>query len=259
MRVATIQMEMLDRSKAENWARADYLLDRARGADLILMPEIWNIGYFSFNRYREDSEGLEGETASRMSRWAKELGAYLFAGSLVEKAGENCYNTALFFGPDGEILASYRKIHLFGYGSQESQILTPGLDPVVVETPIGKFGITTCYDLRFPELYRILMAKGAQMFLVTSAWPFPRLEHWIMFNRTRAIENVAFLASSNCVGRNAGVHFCGHSMIVDPWGVVIAGAGDEECVVRTEVDLDKVADVRQVFPALQDIAFPVGS
>ncbi len=258
MRVATIQMEIADHSKAENWARADHLLDRSRGADLVLMPEIWNIGYFSFNRYQEDSEGLDGETASRMSRWAKDLGAYLFAGSLVERDGENCYNTALFFGPNGERLASYRKIHLFGYGSQESQILTPGRDPVVVETPIGKFGITTCYDLRFPELYRILMAKGAQMFLVTSAWPFPRLEHWIMFNRTRAIENVAFLASSNCVGQNAGAHFCGHSMVVDPWGVVIAGAGDEECVVTAEVDLNKVADVRRTFPALQDIAFPVG-
>jgi len=192
-----------------------------------------------------------------MSRWAKELGAYLFAGSLVEREGGNCHNTALFFGPNGERLAAYRKIHLYGYSSQESQILTPGRDPVVVETPLGRFGITTCYDLRFPELYRMLMARGAQMFLVTSAWPFPRLEHWIMFNRTRAIENVAFLASSNCVGKNAGAHFCGHSMVVDPWGVVIAGAGDEECVVRAEVHLNKVDEVRKVFPALQDIAFPV--
>src|SRR5208337_211578 len=87
MRVATIQMEMADRSKAENWERADQLLDRARGADIVLMPEIWNIGYFSFSRYRQDSEDLDGETACRMSRWAKELGAYLFAGSLVEREG----------------------------------------------------------------------------------------------------------------------------------------------------------------------------
>ncbi len=257
MRVATIQMEMADRTKAENLARADLLLERARGADLVLMPEIWNIGYFSFDRYREDSEDLNGETASRMSRWAKKLGAYLFAGSLVERDDVNFYNTALFFGPEGVRLATYRKIHLFGYGSRESQILSPGRDAVVVETPLGKFGITTCYDLRFPELYRKLMIRGAQMFLVTSAWPFPRLEHWIMFNRTRAIENVAFLASSNCVGKNAGSHFCGHSMVVDPWGVVTAGAGDEECVVQADVDLNKVAEVRKVFPALQDIAFPL--
>ncbi len=256
MRVATIQMEMADRSKAENLAQADRMLDRVRGADLVLMPEIWNIGYFSFNRYHEDSEDLHGETSSRMSRWAKELGAYLFAGSLVEREGANYYNTALFFGPDGNRLGTYRKIHLYGYGSQESRMLTRGRDPVVVETPLGKFGITTCYDLRFPELYRKLMIGGAQMFLVASAWPFPRLEHWIMFNRIRAIENVAFLVSSNCVGKNAGAHFCGHSMIIDPWGVVVAGAGDEESVVWAEVDLNKVAEVRETFPALQDIAFP---
>jgi predicted amidohydrolase len=122
----------------------------------------------------------------------------------------------------------------------------------VVETPLGKIGMSTCYDLRFPELFRAMLDKGAELFLVTSGWPYPRLEHWIMFNRIRAIENTAFLVSSNCVGINRGIQFCGHSMMVDPWGVILTSGGDEECILKTEIDMGKVAAVRGKFPAVSD-------
>ena len=123
---------------------------------------------------------------------------------------------------------------------------------VTAATDFGRVGLACCYDLRFPELFRRMVDQGAEFFLVCSAWPYPRLESWIMLNRVRALENEAFLVSSNCVGITRGKQFVGHSMVVDPWGAIVAGAGDEETVVRAEVDPGMVARVRSVFPPLRD-------
>ncbi len=251
-KVASIQLSIGDEDKSKRIERVESLLDRVKGAHLVILPEIWNIGYFSFDLYAKASETITGETAQRMSRKAKENGFFLHSGSFVENENGVLYNTSLLFDPDGKQIARYRKIHLFGYNSQESQLLSRGNEVVVVETDLGKIGMCTCYDLRFPELFRIMLDKGAEIFLVTSGWPYPRLEHWLMFNRIRAIENSAFLISSNCVGKNRGVQFCGHSMIVDPWGTILASGGDEECMVRAEIDVQKVSSVRSEFPAVQD-------
>lgn len=257
MRLACIQMEVGDRDKAAHLAHAEELLLEAKGADLVLLPEIWNIGYFSFDRYEGESETLEGETVHLISAMARRLGAYILGGSMVIRKEGKLYNTSLLFDPKGQILATYDKIHLFGYGSRESQLLSRGERVVVVKTALGTFGLSTCYDLRFPELYRKMMYEGAEVFLVVAAWPYPRLEHWIMFNRIRAVENCAFLASANCVGVNRGVRLCGHSMIVDPWGVIMASAGDEETIIWADLDIEKVHQVRAEFPALRDIVFRV--
>lgn len=252
IKVASIQMNIGDESKSERISRAEALLDQAKGADLVILPEIWNIGYFSFDLYSKEAEPIDGETARRMSVKARQHGFYLHAGSMVEERNGKLYNTTLFFNPDGKPIAIYRKIHLFGYGSKESQILSRGNEVIVVETPLGKIGMCTCYDLRFPELFRAMLDRRAELFLVTSGWPYPRLEHWIMFNRIRAIENAAFLVSSNGVGSNRGVQFCGHSMMVDPWGIILTSGGDEECILRADIDMTKVAEVRGKFPALSD-------
>ncbi|MCX8118033.1 MAG: carbon-nitrogen family hydrolase [Desulfobacterota bacterium] len=252
MQVVSVQLSIGDEEKAKRIERVEALLDQARGAELVILPEIWNIGYFSFDLYAKEAETIQGETARRLSRKAKEHGFFLHGGSFVEVEEGKLFNTSLLFDPDGQVIARYRKIHLFGYGSQESQLLTRGNEVVVVETPLGKLGMCTCYDLRFPELFRIMLDRGAELFLVTSGWPYPRLEHWLMFNRVRAIENSAFLVSSNGTGKNRGVQFCGHSMIVDPWGTILASAGDEECLLRAEIDLKKVSSVRKEFPAVQD-------
>jgi predicted amidohydrolase len=113
-------------------------------------------------------------------------------------------------------------------------------------------GLACCYDLRFPELFRAMVDQGAEFFLVCSAWPYPRLESWIMLNRVRALENEAFLVSSNCVGITKGTQFVGHSLVIDPWGSIVAGSGDEETVVWADVDPGKVKQVRKVFPPLRD-------
>ncbi len=252
IKVASIQLWMEDGDPPQRMERVESLLDQVRGVDLVILPEIWNIGYFSFDLYAKASETIDGETARRMSRKAKEHGFYLHGGSFVEKGDGKLFNTSLLFDPEGRVIACYRKIHLFGYGSQESQLLSPGKEVVVAETDLGKLGLCTCYDLRFPELFRIMLDRGAEIFLVTSGWPYPRLEHWLMLNRIRAIENSAFLISSNCAGKNRGIQFCGHSMIVDPWGTILASGGDEECILRAEIDREKVLKVRSEFPAVHD-------
>ena len=252
IKIASIQMTVGDEEKSKRLERCEALLDRVKGSDLVILPEIWNTGYFSFDRYAQEAEPLDGETARRMSAKAKEHGFYLHAGSFVEKKDGRLHNTSVLLDPEGRRMAAYRKIHLYGYGSKESQILSRGNEVVVVSTPLGKIGLATCYDLRFPELFRAMLDQGAELFLVTSGWPYPRLEHWIMLNRVRAIENSAFLASCNCVGINRGARFCGHSMIVDPWGVILASGGDEEGILRAEMDLGKVSAVRGEFPAVSD-------
>jgi len=250
--VASVQLWIGEEDKARRIERVESLLDQARGANLVILPEIWNIGYFSFDLYSKESEPVNGEIARRMSQKAKEHGFYLHAGSFVEEENGKLFNTSLFFDPDGRLIARYRKIHLFGYGSRESQLLSRGSEVVVVETSLGNIGMCTCYDLRFPELFRRMLDRRAELFLVASGWPYPRLEHWLMFNRIRAIENSSFLISSNCAGKNRGIQFCGHSMIVDPWGTLLAGGGDEECILRAEIDMDCVASVRREFPAVKD-------
>lgn len=252
MRIASIQFEAGDRPKAENLARAEALIERVERADLILLPEIWNIGYFSFDRYAAESESLEGETVARLRALARRQRCYLFAGSFVEKNHRGYQNTSALLDPDGEIVSAYRKIHLFGYTSEEAKLLTPGEEVVTATTAFGRVGISTCYDLRFPELYRKQAVAGAELFLVASGWPYPRLEAWQILNRARAIENQVFLASSNCVGVNRGRQFAGHSMIVDPWGIIIASGGDEEGIVEAEIDLGAVARARQILPAFAD-------
>jgi predicted amidohydrolase len=180
------------------------------------------------------------------------MNCHLHTGSFVEKDGDNFYNSSYLLSPQGKVLANYRKVHLFGYQSLETQILTPGNQLAVIETPLGTIGMATCYDLRFPEMFRRMVDMGAEIFLVCSAWPYPRLEHWLMLNRIRALENQVFLISANSVGPNQGGVFVGHSMAVDPWGVVMAGGGDQEVTLVANLDLEEVVRAREQFPALAD-------
>jgi predicted amidohydrolase len=250
--IASIQVSVGDASKESNLGHVEELLSKAKGSDLIILPELWNIGYFSFSRYRSESESPGGPTLQMIQRKAIELGAHILTGGIVESSGEKMFNTSYFVDPQGRIAGKYSKMHLFGYGSQESKLLSPGRDVVVVHSDLGKFGLSTCYDLRFPELYRRLLDMGAEAFLVSSAWPSARLEHWQVFNRARAIENQSFLISSNCCGVCGGVELGGHSMIVDPNGKVVAEAGGKEHILKAVVDLSNVQKSRSTFPAVKD-------
>lgn len=252
LKIASVQLEIKDcETKKQRLERVDSILDQLKGSDLIVLPEIWATGYFSFDRYIEESEEINGPFVQQFSSKAKELNSYLFAGSFVEKNNGKYYNTSVLFDPNGELLGTYRKIHLFRYGSAEGKLLTRGEDPTVIETDFGKVGLSTCYDLRFPELYRAEVDLGAEILLVTSAWPHQRLEHWKLFNAARALENQCFLISSNCVGTTRNVLMGGHSQVVDPWGIVVASAGDQETILKTEIDTSQITHIREVFPQLK--------
>lgn len=223
-----------------------------RPVRLAIFPELWAVGFFSFDEYERSSELLEqfkGELASA----ARELGIWLHGGSFVEKsAAGNLHNLSLLYSPTGELRSTYRKIHLFGFESKESQLLTPGEDLALSSTELGSCSLSTCYDLRFPELYRAYGEMGATVHLVTSAWPFPRLEHWLTMARARAVENLSYVVACNAAGSTRGSVLLGNSVVVDPWGVPCARAGEEEGVLYARIDPDKVEEVRSRFPALTD-------
>ncbi|MGD8563116.1 MAG: carbon-nitrogen family hydrolase [Desulfarculaceae bacterium] len=252
MKVASIQLAVVENDKAASIAKAGQMLRQAQGFDLAILPEIWNVGFMSFDRYLSEAEGTDGPTLNSLRELAQELGAHIHTGSFVIKEGDHYYNSSYLLSPQGEILANYRKIHLFGHKSQETQMLSAGKEIVVVDTPLGKLGMATCYDLRFPELFRRMAFKGAELLLVCSAWPYPRLEHWIMLNRVRALENQCFLVSANSVGNNLGGVFVGHSMMVNPWGTILTSGGDEEVVLQAEVNLEEIKKARDKFPAFAD-------
>ena len=144
----------------------------ANGADLIVLPELWPSGYFAFDSYRELSEPMDGDTVAVGQEWARALSCYLHLGSFVECGPDGrLYNTAVLIDPAGEIAHTYRKIHVFGYRSREAELLTPGSDISVADTSLGAVAATTCYDLRFPELWRALIDAGAHIVIVPAAWP----------------------------------------------------------------------------------------
>ncbi|WP_222919616.1 carbon-nitrogen family hydrolase [Natrinema sp. SYSU A 869] len=233
-----------------------------RGADLVALPELFNVGYFAFDLYARNAEPFAGETFGRLRAAAADHGIAVLAGSIVEDlsatesietpADEGLANTSALFDAAGELQLVYRKHHLFGYESAESDLLVPGEH---VETAtVGEFtvGVTTCYDLRFPELYRRLVDDGVELVLVPSAWPYPRIEHWETLSRARAIENQAYVATINGSGEFDDATLLGRSSVYDPWGVPLASSGDEPALVTTEIDTEAVADVREEFPALRD-------
>lgn len=247
--------------KAANLDRAERLvrLAAARGANLAALPEVFN---WRGRRTDEASaaEPLEGETTARMSALARELGIHLVAGSITEltEGQPRNFNTSILFGPDGSRLAIYRKIHLFDVDLpgrvtiRESDAKAPGAQVVCTPTAIGKIGLSVCYDIRFPELYRELVFAGAQIITLPSAFTFPTGEaHWESLIRARAIENQVYVIAPAQFGPNVhGFSDYGNSMIVDPWGRVLARAADQEGVVIAPIDLEYQERVRRELPSL---------
>jgi predicted amidohydrolase len=255
MRIASIQLKVIEESKEKALEHASRMIRKCQGADLILLPELWNIGFMSFDRYREEAETQGGPTLTLLRILAKELSCHLHTGSFVERQRNRFYNSSFLLNPKGEILGNYKKIHLFTYHSQEVEILTPGTSVAVIPTDFGNVGLATCYDLRFPEMFRKMLDQGAEFFLISAAWPSSRLDHWLLLNRTRALENLSWLISSNSVGINRGIPLAGHSLAIDPMGQIVAGGNEEECVVWTEGDREIVLRARAEFPALRDRVF----
>jgi predicted amidohydrolase len=260
MRAAAVQLNSTD-DKQRNLATADRLMREAagQGAELVVLPEKFNV-LGTHDDYVAGAETLDGPTVGWARELAQELGIDLVAGSIVERreGREKLSNTSVHVGPDGEVKAVYRKIHMFdvvvgGQTYRESESEEPGDELVVSETADQvPLGLSVCYDLRFPELYRILAIKGARVITVPAAFTkVTGQAHWEILLRARAIENQAFVVAADQIGSHPpDKESYGGSMIVDPWGEVLARAPDDECVVSAELDLSRQDEIREQLPSL---------
>lgn len=262
--LAQLQIEPDELERNRDNAREAVAEAASRGADVVALPEIFTTGYFAFDSYAGDAEPLDGETVSQFQSAAVDHDIAILAGSFVEDLeastdrgfetpAESGYaNTSVFIDADGNHQATYRKHHLFGYGSAEQELLTPGERLGTVEMGGFVVGMTTCYDLRFPELYRRLVDEGVTLVLVPSAWPYPRVEHWNLLPRARAVENLSYVATINGVGAFDDATLLGRSTVYDPWGTTVAGLGDEPGLLTARLDPETVDTRRDEFPALRD-------
>ena len=260
MKVAAVQMSSTA-DTAANLAAADRLTRAAAadGAELIVLPEKWTV-IGSGEQLREGAQTLDGPAISWARASARELGVDLVAGSIAERrvGEEKLANTSVHVDPSGEIEAVYRKVHMFdvevdGRSYNESEVEQAGDEIVSSVTGDGvELGLAICYDLRFPELFRILAVRGARVIVLPSAFTLPTTrDHWETLIRARAIENQAFMIAANQIGPHpGGQRSGGHSMIVDPWGVVLAQAPDREGYVVAELDLAYQREVRAKLPSL---------
>jgi predicted amidohydrolase len=260
VRVAAVQLtSTADRER--NLATADRLTRAAAaaGAELVVLPEKWAV-LGTPEETAAGAEPFDGPTLSWARDAARELGIDLVAGSIAERVPgrEKGSNTSVHVAPDGDVRAVYRKIHMFdvqvgGRTYRESEHEQGGDEVVLSETAAGvELGLTICYDLRFPELYRILAIRGARVITVPAAFTLATTrDHWETLLRARAIEDQAFMIAANQIGEHApGYRSGGRSMIVDPWGVVLAQAPDSETFVTAELDLERQAEIRRTLPSL---------
>lgn len=222
---------------------------RARGSDIALIPELWASGYDLANGEKYATRIDEGYFA-KVGHLARHH-RIMIGCSLLERLDGRFYNTFALFGKDGEIVSLYRKIHLFRL-LREEKYLTAGDALVFADTEFGKVGLSICYDLRFPELYRLLALDGVNLMLNVAEWPASRIQHWDVLLKARAIENQYFIAAVNKTGNSNGVEIGGHSVILDPWGNEIVAAGEEETVLTGEIDLDDVKKARRWIPVFDD-------
>jgi len=261
VRAAAIQLTSTGDAD-RNLATADRLVRAAAGdgAQLVVLPEKWAaLGHGDVTR--ATAQPLDGPAITWARATARELGLDLVAGSIAERVDgeEKLRNTSVHVGPDGEVRATYRKLHLFdvevdGVAYHESEHEQPGDEVVLSATAQGVgLGLTVCYDLRFPELFRALAVRGAHVIALPSAFTLATTrDHWEPLVRARAIEDACFLVAANQIGEHApGLRSGGRSLIVDPWGVVLAAAPDRETHITADLDLDAQAAIRRRMPTLE--------
>ena len=220
-----------------------------RGSSLVLFPELWNSGYDLEHRERY-AAGMGQGVFVWVSDLAREYRISI-GGSALEICGDRVYNSFPLFDADGRCLAIYSKTHLFSL-MNEVKWLTPGNTFATADTSWGLTGLSICYDIRFPEVYRHYAFRGTRIVLVVAEWPVRRINHWRTLLQARAIENQMFLAACNCVGEYKEELFGGFSAILDPWGRYLVEGGDSESLLTSEVDLDLVEKTRQQFPFFKD-------
>jgi predicted amidohydrolase len=254
MQIAAVQLDVDDAEAVDDRLdRVSALVADLAGADLVVLPELWPNGGFTYQTWAPTAQSIDGPLVGRLRDFARRASVVLHGGSFIEFHPDGSLtNTALLIDRDGTLAAVYRKIHLFGFSEGEPRYLKAGVDVMVAETSTGRIGLATCYDLRFPEMFRQLTDQAADLFVVPAAWPAARVTHWTVLAQARAIENQTPLVALNAAGTNGGVLMGGRSLVIDATGTVLAEAGEGEEVLRAELDLTLTADWRERFPALGD-------
>ncbi|MGB9805032.1 carbon-nitrogen hydrolase family protein [Desulfofundulus sp.] len=259
-RVAVCQMTIV-REKEKNLVRAREMIARAgqQGARLVVLPEMFNCPYVAslFPMYAETYP--DGPSIQMLSRAAREEGVYLVGGSVPEQDGGRIYNTSFIFSPDGRLLGRHRKMHLFdvqlasGLTVKESSTLSAGDQVTVIPSELGGLGVAICYDVRFPELMRLMVLKGARLVVIPAAFNMTTgPAHWELIFRMRAVDNqVYFIGASPARDPMAPYVAYGHSLVVDPWGNVISMAREGEEIIYAEIDLDLIEKIRSELPLLR--------
>ncbi|MER7789258.1 nitrilase-related carbon-nitrogen hydrolase [Streptomyces sp. NPDC097640] len=243
MRASLVQLAVSDTESADDRrARAAALVRGRAGDDLVVLPELWPTGAWAYDDWRTGAEpiGIDGPTLRAMSAAARSAAVWLHAGTVVERDGGALYNTALVFDRTGALRGTYRKIHRYGFDTGEAAWMAAGRDVVTVP------------DLRFPELFRALVDAGTEILVVPGAWPAGRREQWRILVRARAVEEQAVVLACCAAGTHGGMEQAGGSLVVDPWGTVLAEAGAGEEVLTAEVDTAAVAAIRAELPVLRD-------
>ena len=261
IRLALCQMNVID-NKEENMKNACSMINDAvsENVDFIVLPEMFNCPYSNekFIEYAEEEK--TSPTLLKISQLASENGVYILSGSIPEKDGNKLYNTSYLFDKDGKIIAKHRKMHLFDIDVEgkitfkESDVLTPGNEFTLADTEFGKIGIGICYDIRFPELARIMAQEGASILFYPGAFNMTTgPAHWELLFKSRALDNQVYCVGvAPALNKDSSYHSFGHSIITNPWGDIIAEASEKESLIISEIDLSEIKKIRQELPLLKN-------
>jgi len=254
--VSIAQMDVVQGEPDSNVERGRTMIAEAarRDSQLICFPEMWTTG-FDWKRNRELAAG-HAAVHSAIAEQAARHKIWISSPMLSQAADGQMLNTSFLFAPDGSLAASYNKIHLFSL-FHEDRYIGAGQELCVAETPWGPTGLSLCYDIRFPELFRSYALRGVSLQVCSAAWPHPRQEHWQVLSRARAIENQMFMLAVNRVGSeeiasHGSTMYCGSSAVIDPWGSPVVEAEEKECLLTARIDTAQCAEVRKQIPVLRD-------
>ena len=252
MQILGFQYDIAWQNKAANFDRVRSLVEAAapEPGSLLVLPEMFATGFSM--AIDTVAERENGATSDFLSSLARQWGSHI-AGGLVSRADDDLgSNDAVVFGPGGDLVGKYRKMHPFSLGGEDEHYAA-GRDPIIFDWNGVKVCPLVCYDLRFPEIFRTAVVRGAEVFVVIANWPRARQRHWEILLQARAVENQAYLVGVNRVGRDPNLKYKGGSLIVDPRGEVIADGADREEVVQAEIDPADLREYRRRFPALRDM------
>ena len=252
LKVAAIQMDIMPGDKEKNLKRAEEKIKEAveKGANIICLPELFTTG-FVLKEIHLLAEEEEGKTTGTLCKIAKEENITIIAGSIAVKRGEDIFNTCYVINNKGKISGSYDKCHLFPLMG-EDRYFKEGDRASVVHLPLFSIGLMICYDIRFPELARLLALNGANILFIPAEFPNPRCNHWRLLLMARAIENQSYVIGVNRVGKDKMGSYFGHSMVISPWGEIIGEGSEEEEIIYCELNMEKVNKVREKIPSLHN-------